>query len=408
MSDRQEQPIAPPSWPFSPAILAIWLVGFLPLESAPIWIPAAQLHYHVSRVAMGELASMQFVAAAIAAMFLAPRIGRLRLRAPMLVAMTAALLACLATAALKPSFEIFCALRMVDGLTAGLCVACAAVLANRTGRPSRSFGAMQFGQIIANMVVFGASTRLVATYGMAGVYALLSAGIVMLTAVVFFHKGWAVAIVPRPPVARGAHGTIPVRIILGCVGIAVVYAGFIGMVTNATALGDRAGIGFQQVTVVLALTTPFSALGALLATILAGRVSAAALVGAGALGTAACGLALVFTGYGFTSLTAAMCGVIFFIYIGFPSIYAGIARLDITGRSSARAQAAQLFGPVFGPAVGAVIAAHSVTGFAAALTIAIAGGIALAFVAVWPALIRELAQTAGDGAEQLGTLPDMI
>ena len=407
MSSQTAARLVPPKWNFSFAIMAIWLVGFLPLETAPVWIPAAQVHYRVSAVAMGELASLQFLAAAFSAMFMAPRLARLPLRGPMLVVMAAALAASLATSALRPDFAMFSALRLVDGFTGGVCVACAAILANRTPRPARSFGAMQFAQILANMIVFTASTRLVVAYGVTGVYGLLAAGIMVLIVVVFFHKGWAVAIVPKPAV-RAPRSKPSLRIVLSCMGTAGVYAGFVGMVTNASALGSRAGLGLAQVTVLLALTTPFSAIGALLATVLAGRVSSAALVSAGAIGTAACGVALIFGGFGFASLTAAICGIIFFIYIGFPSIYAGIAKLDLTGRSAATAQSAQLMGPVFGPAVGAIIAVHSVTGLTVAVTIAISGGIALACVTVWPVLTREMAPASGEIAESVTSLPGIV
>jgi MFS family permease len=407
MSMQQAARILPPKWNFSLAIMAIWLVGFLPLETAPVWIPAAQIHYHVSAVTMGELASAQFLAAAISAMFLAPLLGRLPLRGPMLAVMAGALAASLCTAALQPAFAVFCALRLADGLTSGMCVACAAILANRTPRPARSFGVMQFAQITANMIVFTASTRLVVAYGVTGVYGLLAAGILALIGLVFFHAGWPVAIVPKPA-TRAPRAKSSLRIVLSCLGTAVVYAGFVGMVTNASALGSRAGLGLAQVTVLLALSTPFSASGALLATVLAGRVSSAALVCAGAIGTASCGLALILGGFGFASLAAAMCGIIFFIFIGFPSIYAGIAKLDLTGRSAATAQAAQLMGPVFGPAVGAIIAVHSVTGLAAALTVAISGGITLACAAVWPVLTHEMALAPGEVAESVTSLPGII
>jgi MFS family permease len=365
------------------------------------------MHYRVSAVTMGELASLQFLAAAISAMFLAPLLARLPLREPMLVVMAAALAATLCTAALQPGFAVFCALRLVEGSTSGACVACAAILANRTPRPARSFGAMQFAQIIANMIVFTASTRLVVAYGVTGVYGLLAAGILALIVVVFLHKGWAVAIVPKPAV-RAPRAKPSLRIVLSCAGTAVVYAGFVGMVTNASALGSRAGLGLAQVTVLLALTTPFSATGALVATVLAGRVSSAALVCAGAIGTAACGVALIFGGFGFASLAAAICGIIFFIYIGFPSLYAGIAKLDLSGRSAATAQSAQLMGPVFGPAIGAIIAVHSVTGLTVAVTIAISGGIALACVTVWPVLTRDMAPAPGEVAESVTSLPGIV
>ncbi len=393
MSAMPPSSSAPPAWNFSPAILSAWLVGFLPLESAPIWIPAAQIHYGVSQVATGIVGSLQFVVAALAATFIAPRLARRKLRGPLLAAMLLILLAAGASAVLHPSFAGFVALRVADAAGAGICIASGAVLASRTPKPSRSFGAMQFSQIIANMIVFGLSTKLVVTYGLSGLYGMLFIGMCALTAFMVFSKGWPAAILERP---RQDTQATPqsMRIIIGCISVAIVYCGFIALVANANALGGRAGLDFAHVTIVLAITTPAGALGALIAIILAGRVPGSFMISASVIGTAGFGLFLVFGGDNFNLLTASLCGLIMSIYIGIPSIYSGIAALDVTGRSAALTQATQFLGPVLGPAVGAMIAVHSVTAFAATSVFLVTGGILLGGTAVWPSLKRETTASA--------------
>jgi predicted MFS family arabinose efflux permease len=351
---------------FSASILAVWLIAFLPMESGPIWIPAARSHFGMSGVAMGFVASLQFAISAAIAMFVAPKLARWRLRVPLLVASSAILIAALATAVLKLNFQEFILMRMLDGGASGLCVACAAILATRTRQPGRSFGLLQFGQILTNMVVYVICTKLAVAYGLAGVFCLLAACAAIFLVVQLFGKGWPIVIPHgvRAPVQVVQTHVSRVRISVACLGAALVYCGFIALVANASALGSRAGLDFAHVTIILAAGTPAAALGAVIATLLAGRVPGFVMIAASAVGAAIFGLCLTFIADDFETLTVSLCGVLFFVYIGFPSIFGGISRLDETGRSASAAQAAQMFGPALGPAMGALIAAHSVAGFA--------------------------------------------
>jgi predicted MFS family arabinose efflux permease len=378
-----------PSWNFSPAIFAAWLVGFLPLESSAIWIPAAQIHYNVSPVAVGVVASLQSITAALGATFIAPRLAKRSLREPLLVAMSVNLAAAVVTAALHVGFFYFVLLRIADAAGAGICIASAAMLASRTPKPSRSFAAMQFGQFLANMVVFGLSTRLVVEYGLAGLYSMLAVIMSVLLGIMFFSKGWPPAFVER----RRLDGAAPrsVRVMLCCIAVALIYCGYIALLSNVKALGTRAGIDFAHVTMMLAIATPAGALGALISMLLAGRVRGGFVITAAGIGSAGFGLFLVFGGYSFAGLTASLCGIVVFIFVAFPSIYSGVAALDVTGRSASLTQAAQFLGPIVGPAAGAMIAVHSVTTFAALAGLLVTSGIMLGAAAVWPALNRQFA-----------------
>jgi predicted MFS family arabinose efflux permease len=375
---------------FSFGILAVWLVAFLPMESGPIWIPAARMHFGVSAVTMGIVASVQFGVSAAMAMFVAPRLTKWKFRTPLLAATGVILLAALATAALPLSFPAFILMRMLDGGASGICVACAAILATRTRQPSRSFGMLQFGQILTNMVVYITSTKLVAAHGMTGVYYLLSGGAAIFFVVQLFGKGWPVVMPHRPAAHAAAQVSVPKpRIWVACLGAALVYCGFIALVANASALGARAGLDIVHVTIILAAGTGTAAAGALTATLLAGRLQGFWMIAASAAGAAVFGLLLTFTAFDFETLIISLGGVIFFVYIGFPAIFGGIARLDETGRSASAAQAAQMFGPALGPAIGALIAAHSVAGFALASSGFVVCGAVAAGLAVRPAAGKE-------------------
>ncbi len=372
---------------FSLAILAVWLVAFLPMESGPIWIPAARIHFAVGAVAMGIVASCQFATSAIMAMFVAPRLAQWKLRTPLLVATGVILFAALASAALNVSFREFIILRILDGGASGICVACAAILATRTRQPSRSFGLLQFGQILTNMVVYIICTKLAVAYGLPGVYFLLACGAGIFFIVQLFGRGWPV-VISQNLVARVGALRTPIprsRILVACFGAALVYCGFIALVANASALGTRAGLDFAHVTIILAAGTPAAAIGALISTLLAGRVPGFVMIAMSVAGAGVFGLLLTFSAYDFGSLTVALCGVIFFIYIGFPAIFGGISQLDETGRSASAAQAAQMFGPALGPAVGALIAAHSVSAFAFVSSAFVICGAIAAGLAIKPA-----------------------
>lgn len=375
-----------PVWKFSPGIFAAWLAGFVPLEAAPIWVPTAQIHYGVSTVAVGVVSSMQFLVAAVAAIFVAPRLAKRPLRWSLLAAMVTVLFTAAGSAALHPDFSVFAALRLVEAAGAGICIAGSGMLASRTYRPSRNFGAMQFGQIIINMAMYGLSTILVVRYGLTGLYGMLTAALSVMVAVMACSRGWPVVVAPRPAVRH-----VPsIRILIAGIGVATVYCGFIALVANANALGGRAGLDFARVTMVLAITTPAGALGALTATGLAGRVPSLFMIAASALGTACSGLVLTFAGLDFTWLAASLCGIIAFIYIGVPSIYHGISTLDQKGDSAAHTQGTQFLGTVIGPAAGAIIATHSVAAFAGISILLIAGGMVLSAAAIWPSLLREM------------------
>jgi hypothetical protein len=371
---------------FGVAILAVWLVAFLPMESGPIWIPAARMHFGVSAVAMGFVASTQFGVSAAMAMFIAPRLTRWKFRAPLLAATGVIFLAALASAVLPLSFPAFILMRMLDGGASGICVACAAILATRTRQPSRSFGMLQFGQILANMVVYVTSTKLVAAHGMTGVYYLLSGGSAIFFVVQVFGKGWP-AVMPYRAAARGIAQirVSKLRILAACLGAALVYCGFIALVANASALGTRAGLDIAHVTMILAAGTGTAAAGALISTLIAGRVPGFWMIAVSAAGAGIFGLLLTFTAFDFETLIFSLGGVIFFVYIGFPAIFGGIARLDETGRSASAAQAAQMFGPALGPAVGALIASHSVACFALASSAFVVCGALAAALATKPA-----------------------
>jgi len=348
---------------FNAAIVVVWLAAFLPMETGPIWIPTAQIHFAVDGVTMGVVASIQFLVSATMAMFIAPRLARQPLKPILLWALGTICAAAIGTAAFTLSFPVFAAVRALEGGASGICVASAAILASRTKFTARSFGLLQFSQILMNMVVYVSATKLVVDYGLPGLYGLISCATIVCLAILAFSKPWDRLVIARQTKTKTV--SLPrLRITIACIGAAFVYCGFIALVANASALGQRAALDFAHVTYILAACTMTAASGALIATLLAGRLPAFVFIVAATIGAGVFGVSLTFGADDFYTLLISLGGVIFFVYIGFPSIFGGIARLDESGGSAAAAQAAQMFGPALGPAIGATIAAHSVAGFA--------------------------------------------
>jgi hypothetical protein len=374
---------------FSAGIIVVWLAAFMPMEAGPIWIPTAQIHFGVDSVTMSMVASMQFLVSASMAILVAPRLARYSLHSVLLCSTATICIAALLTAACNLPFAVFVAVRMVEGGASGICVAWAAILASRTKLPARSFGLLQFSQILMNMAVYVSSTKLVVTYGLTGLYALIGGSTMVFFVVLALSKPWDRFVIESK--MQSTTKRLPrVRIIFACIGAAFVYCGFIALVANASALGRRAGLDFEHVTILLAACTMAAAAGALTSTISARLLPPFGFIIAATLGSSIFGVSLTFFAFNFQTLVASLCGVIFFLYIGFPSIFGGIARLDEGGGSAAVAQAAQMFGPALGPAIGAIIAVHSVAAFAFTSAMFIAFGTLTAGLAVRPTPPRSM------------------
>ncbi len=388
---------------FSASLMLAWIGGFIPLESGPIWIPAARMHFGVTGVVIGLVASMQFIMSALTAILVAPRIAGRTLREPVLACMALILFTSLVDAFLNPAFPVFVLLRAADGAAAGLCIACCSMLANRTVRVARSFGMLQLGQIAANALVFGLSAHIEKKYGLSGVYFILSVILMLGTSLVLFSAAWPATLKNLSyRSAASVKAAIPVmKIAIACSGIAMIYCALVALVTNATGFGARAGLTFAQVGIILAISTPAGASGSLIATIMGGRAPPTSVVLTATSGAVVSGFCLAFLGFSFASLVVPICGYFFFLYIGFPTVFAGISRLEPSGRAAAAVQGAQMIGLALGPTIGAMIAQKSIDGLAITVTVLTGLGFVLAGTSIWISGGNGLAQIdAGVGDDE--------
>ena len=361
---------------FSVTLLLAWAGGFVPLESGPIWIPAAHMHFGISLVAIGIVASMQFVMSALAALFIAPRIAGRGFREPVLVCLMLILLTSLAGIFLNPSFPVFVCLRAVDGAAAGLCIACCSMLANRTVRVARSFGLMQLGQIVGSACVFSLSAHFGKHDALIGVYLIISVVVALGASAVFFR-----ATKRNTEIIKASMPVL--RITMACLGVVMIYCTLVALVTNANGFGARIGLTFAQVGIMLAISTPAGAGGSLFGTFISGRVPAGWIAGIATVGTTISLFSFGFRAFDFASLAASLCFYISFLYIGLPTVFAGIARLEPSGRAAATVQGAQMIGLSLGPIIGALIAQRSVEGLAVTVVGLTGFGFILAGTSIW-------------------------
>ena len=370
---------------FSVTLLLAWAGGFVPLESGPIWIPAAHMHFGISLVAIGIVASMQFVMSALSALFIAPRIAGRTFREPVLVCLLLILLTSLAGIFLNPSFPVFVFLRAVDGAAAGLCIACCSMLANRTVRVARSFGLMQLGQIVGSACVFSLSAHFGKHDALIGVYLIISVVVALGASAVFFRADWPAN--PKNATKRNTEiikASMPVlRITMACLGVVMIYCTLVALVTNANGFGARIGLTFAQVGIMLAISTPAGAGGSLFGTFISGRVPAGWIAGIATVGTTISLFSFGLCAFDFASLAASLCFYISFLYIGLPTVFAGIARLEPSGRAAATVQGAQMIGLSLGPIIGALIAQRSVEGLAVTVVGLTGFGFILAGTSIW-------------------------
>jgi len=325
---------------------------------------------------MGLTCSAQLFVSALAALFLAPRIASVSPRRAMSLGIGVILLDSLLTVFLQESFWPFAFLRTLDGAAFGLCISTAAMIASRTRRPRLSFTWLQVSQIAASMVLFSAAAPLVGRFGLAGIYGAVAGMAVIAAAALSIKRDWGGGV---PRVRRGSPLEVTERKVwFAWWGIGLSFCLFIALVTNASALGARAGLTLHQLGIILALSTPFSIVGALSGGLLGRRVPPRWLLMASAGGTLLCGILLGEYARSFSTFAVALCAFLFFLYLSSPTIFARVSKVGGTSRAAAGAQAAQLLGLALGPMTGALLAHASVELLCITAGIGVAVGIALA------------------------------
>lgn len=367
--------------PFSAAILFGWVLGWLPIESGPVWIPEIVHTYGTSGVTAGMIASGQMLLAAVVALVVVPRLTGVSLRALLLFGSAMICVAGLMTAFASPSLTTFTLLRIADGIGSGTSVAAAGILASRTLVPPRTFGLLQLGQVLGSMIIYSLTAYVLPMFGIGSTYVIVTPIAILTLGLLVASKGWPRLAYAAGPASNSARAGWNWRLFVSCLGIGLLFCVLVGVTTNVGNYVQRAAHELSQASVMLAIATPFSAVAAIAATLMAGRVSSRAV-----LVIAAVGGALSYIGFGMARdlklMQVALCLGSVFIMLCIPTILAAVSRLNKTAQAASAAQAATFAGLALGPIVGAVIVqAFSLDGLTVFAALAIPTAAALASVA---------------------------
>ncbi len=344
----------PGDLPFSAAILFGWVLGWLPIESGPIWIPEIVRTYGASGVTAGMIASGQMLLAAVVALLVVPRLTGVSLRALLLFGTAMICTAGLVTAFASPSLTTFALLRAADGIGSGLSVAAAGILASRTLVPPRTFGLLQLGQVLGSMIIYSLTASVLPMFGIGSTYVIVAPIALLTLGLLVMSRGWPRLAPAAGAVSKGAGFGWNWRLFVSCLGISLLFCVLVGVTTNVGNYVQRAAHELSQASVMLAIATPFSAVAAVAATLMVGRVSSR-----GVLLIAAIGGSFSYAGFGVASnlkwMQVALCLGSIFIMLCVPTILAAVSRLSKSAHAASSAQAATFAGLALGPIVGAVI-----------------------------------------------------
>ena len=371
----------PGDLPFSAAILFGWVLGWLPIESGPIWIPEIVRTYGTSGVTAGMIASGQMLLAAVVALLVVPRLTGVSLRALLLFGSALICTAGLLTAFASPSLTTFALLRVADGIGSGTSVAAAGILASRTLVPPRTFGLLQLGQVLGSMIIYSLTAYVLPLFGIGSTYIIVAPIAVLTLGLLVLSKGWPRLADVAEAASIGARTGGNWRLFVSCLGIGLLFCVLVGVTTNVGNYVQRAAHELSQASVMLAIATPFGAVAAVAATLMAGRVSSRVV-----LVIAAVGGGLSYLGFGVAGdirlMQVGLCLGSVFLMLCIPTILAAVSRLTKTAQAASSAQAATFAGLALGPIVGAVIVQlFSLDGLTVFAALAIPTAAALASVA---------------------------
>ncbi len=333
-------------------LAAVQGYAVLPVAASVIWIPEAGHALSVSDVTASELATALLLSVALGTLLLAPRLVNRSAREVLFYASFGMMLANILTALPSPSAVAFLALRIVDGLFAGICVGFTSILAAETTTPVRTFGLLQLAQAAIGIAMFLLAGVLTANLGFSGVFYLIAGGwLLVLPPILALPKG-------RPIRAKTKALHVPAglsgKIFMGFVAVVLLYMTYNGVFASAGYLAMHLGITLTAMTPMLALASAFCAVGSITGALCTSpRVEKAVLL-TGGLGEA---ISLTTAGFGsgWWALTLSLCGVMFFLFAMSPVLFAIISRLDASGHAASGVQAAALVGIALGPVFSATV-----------------------------------------------------
>lgn len=348
-----------------PALIFGYALGYFSMAVFPLWITGIATAYGISSEIAGLVSSAELGMLALTAFLLPALLERLNLRNLVLLA-TVGLIGGNLISIHAGSFYVFVLCRLLVGLCDGAVLATISTLAGQGVNPRETFANLQFAQVLSSMVFYGISATLIGHLGTAGVfgyYAVFSCLCLLPLRQLPEHSA-----IPGPMESTilEASSVSLWRIVPGLAGLMLLATSVNTILASVVPLGLHSGLPISTISLTMALSGSMGLVGSLAAQRLGDRlgiilpllVAAVMLASAAVIFGQAKGL------FSFASAAILLLSALFFVI---PYLMGEIARLDASGRSVARGQAAMMIGSAIGPAAGG--AALSLCGIVGLTTI---------------------------------------
>jgi predicted MFS family arabinose efflux permease len=295
---------------------------------------------------VGWLASGELFSITISVLVMAVWGNRVSPRRLAAVAALAAIVANLV--AMYPSVKTLVLGRLLSGLALGAVVASIVGVAARRPDAQRAFSVMQTATVLLMSVIYFMAPSLIDRFGLSGLFAVLAgvSAAALVTALVGLP-----AVVVVPTVAARALTGRKFAPLMGCLALAIVFAGQVTVTTYIITIGNELGFDTHTMGTLLAIAIPLAMIGPLAAHGLGERL--------GLLRPLLLGLALLAIDILFLVNAASpiLFGVLMatdFLLPLFCVTYALalLSRFDASGRFATAAPAFMMIGGAVGPALG--------------------------------------------------------
>ncbi|WP_331374847.1 MFS transporter [Sinorhizobium chiapasense] len=377
MSDKSANPVADRD-PASLVIgaIAFQVIGGLVAQMSPFVVAGLMDGLSMSERDAGIVTSVELLALAATAIFLAPLLPRLSYRRAGLVALLLTLIAQAASISTN-GWTALVVLRGLAGVGEGALYAMSlSIVASQCRNPEKIFGYFQLVWAIGSVALFSVGGEVTAAFAHRGIFALLAAITLVLAPLVFLVPN--VRAVNDNEVATDAGSPALLGILLFAA-IVLYVAVSAGLFAFSGPLGERVGLDTSAVGYILTIATLVGLVGAGAATTLNVRWGRAVPISAFCLGYVLVVLVLCLWRAPLAYMVAVVASAVLY-YFSLPYLFGLAAALDRSGRWAAAAGSAYLLGFAVGPMfAGAVIAGAgyaSLAAFCVAMTMS-AWGLAM-------------------------------
>lgn len=321
-------------------------VGYCGPGIQPVWVAALIKDGLLTTSQVGWLASGELFAMAttILAVSAWGKHGSPR----RIAALGAATMAVANTVAMHHAVQAVVIGRLLNGFGIGTLLASVTGVAACRLDAARVLALMQGASVLLMSGVYFVSPILIGKFGTAGLFAILSSGGALVTLAALMGLPALPAV---PTVATRVGNTRKLAPILGCLGLAVVFAGQNMVGTYLVTIGNSLGFDSRTMGIILAILPPLAMLAPVAAHALGERVG---LLQPLLIGLAALTIDTLCVVHAATPILFGFAAVLLNVSIMFciPYATALLGRFDASGRFASAAPAFMMVGGAIGPALG--------------------------------------------------------